>query len=320
MSQALVQVSVVMPAYNAAAYIAESIQSVLNQDHPSFEVIVVDDGSTDATPEIVAGFGSAVRYLRQPNSGGCSAPRNNGARQARGEFLVFLDSDDLMSPGRLQHQVDALRRHPALACVTADYRNFSEQGPAAVSHFQTCPQLSAEWRAAGETELLVLGSRRAREILVEENFGIASALMFRTTDFHALHGFDEGLRASEDFDLLYRAALRGAIGILRRECFSRRLHDTNMSNNAERILRIKAESRAKLAGLETDPGLRRQLTLAAADYRLSLVEHLARMGRTGDAYKALTTLRPLAGPRLKRLFRSWIWVMCSTLVLRKDQA
>lgn len=311
MNPQAIQVSVVMPAYNAAAYIAESIRSVLNQDFPSFELIVVDDGSVDATAEIVAGFGSDVRYLRQPNSGGCSAPRNNGARYARGEFLVFLDSDDLMSLGRLRRQVDALRRQPALACVTADYRNFSQQGPAAVSHFQTCPQLSAEWRAAGETELLVLGSRRAREILVEENFGIASALMFRTTDFQVLQGFDESLGASEDFDLLYRAALRGPIGVLRQECFARRLHDTNMSNNAERILRIKAESRAKLAGLEPDRELRQRLQAAATGYQLGLVEELGRRGRTREALKALGGVPPGDWLGSRQSLRALAWTVVS---------
>jgi glycosyltransferase involved in cell wall biosynthesis len=101
-------VSVVVPAYNAEAYIVDCLRSILQQDYPALQVIVVDDGSTDATPERVQTLGAAVTYRRQPNSGSAVA-RNLGVALAEGEYVAFCDSDDLWAPHRLKQQVDFLR-------------------------------------------------------------------------------------------------------------------------------------------------------------------------------------------------------------------
>jgi len=97
-------VSVVIPAYNAERYIGETLQSVLAQTYRDFEVVVVDDGSTDGTREIVRRYGERVRLIEQPNSGP-SAARNRGIREARGEFIAFVDSDDLWLPEKLTLQM-----------------------------------------------------------------------------------------------------------------------------------------------------------------------------------------------------------------------
>lgn len=297
-----------MPAYNAAAYIAESIRSVLDQDFPALELIVVDDGSTDATADVIRSFGDRVTYLRQANSGGCSAPRNHGARVARGEWLTFLDADDLMLAGKLQSQVRALQQHPDVACVLGDYRNFNSQGPFPSTHFDSCHALLARLGNASEATLAPL---EARAILVDENFGSACSPLFRREAFEALGGFDERLGASEDFDLLYRAALSGPLVIQRSIGFARRLHDANMSHNAERILRIKAQSRAKLAALEPDPALRRRLERAAADYQLGLVEELGRRGKTREALRALAGVRRGGWLASRRFLRALAWTLVS---------
>jgi len=98
-------VSVVIAAYNAERWIAEAIQRVLGQDYPVLEVIVVDDGSTDATREAIAPFREPVRYVFQENAGSAAA-RNHGIRLARGELVAFLDADDRWLPGKLAAQVD----------------------------------------------------------------------------------------------------------------------------------------------------------------------------------------------------------------------
>jgi len=97
-------VSVVIPAYNAERYIGETLESVLAQTYRDFEVVVVDDGSTDGTREIVRGYGEPVRLVEQPNSGPAAA-RNRGVREARGEFIAFIDADDLWLPEKLALQV-----------------------------------------------------------------------------------------------------------------------------------------------------------------------------------------------------------------------
>ena len=97
-------VSVVMAAYNYAPYISEAIESVLAQTRPPLDVIVVDDGSTDATPEVLAAFGDRIRVLRQTNQG-ASAARNRGIEAARGEYIAFIDADDVWKPRKLELQM-----------------------------------------------------------------------------------------------------------------------------------------------------------------------------------------------------------------------
>src|SRR5690349_9034781 len=96
--------SVIVPCYNGGRYVATAVQSVFRQSYPRIEVVVVDDGSTDDSPAILAGFGEAIRYVRQTNQG-LSAARNRGIKEARGELLAFLDADDVWLPSKLATQV-----------------------------------------------------------------------------------------------------------------------------------------------------------------------------------------------------------------------
>ena len=106
-------VSAVIPAYNAEKYIGRAIDSVLAQSHSPDEVIVVDDGSTDGTGEVVKGYGSSVRYIRQENAG-ASVARNAGIEAARGEWIAFLDADDYWLKDKLKLQIEHLRRNKDL--------------------------------------------------------------------------------------------------------------------------------------------------------------------------------------------------------------
>jgi glycosyltransferase involved in cell wall biosynthesis len=109
-------VSVVVPVYNCQTYIEDCLRSIIEQDYPALQVIVVDDGSTDRTAEIVGSFGDRVELHRQSNSGSAVA-RNLGVSLARGEFIAFNDSDDLWAPNRLKQQVEYLRSQGTYAAV-----------------------------------------------------------------------------------------------------------------------------------------------------------------------------------------------------------
>jgi len=113
-------ISVVIPAYNAGAYIARAIDSVLRQTHPAEEIIVVDDGSTDNTAKVVKGYCSKVKYIYQQNTG-ASAARNAGIEAATCEWIAFLDGDDEWLSGHLQTQTELLQRNPDLAWSTANF-------------------------------------------------------------------------------------------------------------------------------------------------------------------------------------------------------
>jgi hypothetical protein len=112
-------VSVVIPCFNYEAYLADAVASALAQDWPSVEVIAVDDGSTDATPAILAGFGDAIRVIHRSN-GGLNAATDTGIAAARGEFVTFLDADDTWPQGRLRVLADALIANPAAGVSYGD--------------------------------------------------------------------------------------------------------------------------------------------------------------------------------------------------------
>lgn len=113
-------VSVVIPAYNVGEYIARTLDSVLNQTHPADEIIIVDDGSTDNTAEVVRSYGSKVKFIQQGNAG-ASAARNAGVKAARSEWIAFLDGDDEWLVDKLELQMALLERNPDLVWTTGNF-------------------------------------------------------------------------------------------------------------------------------------------------------------------------------------------------------
>ena len=111
-------VSVLIPVYNGEAFVENAIRSALDQRDVDVEVIVIDDGSVDRTPAVLAQFGDRIRVLRQQNAGHVVS-RNNGSRLARGDWLAFLDADDEWLPDKLEHQVAALMATPGAGVATS---------------------------------------------------------------------------------------------------------------------------------------------------------------------------------------------------------
>lgn len=120
-------VSVIIPAYNAAQFLADAIDSALLQTYPPHQILVVDDGSTDETPAVCARYAGKIVAIRQAN-GGEAAARNTALRMATGDYIALLDADDLSAPHRLERQVAALHAHPgAVACFSGHWV-FSDHG------------------------------------------------------------------------------------------------------------------------------------------------------------------------------------------------
>ena len=120
MTEPTISISAVIPAYNAEKYIARTLNSVLSQTVPVCEIIVVDDGSTDATAEVVRSFGEAVTLIQQPNAG-VSAARNTGIQAAKGDWIAFLDADDEWLPEKIALQTENLTQNPDLVWTTGNY-------------------------------------------------------------------------------------------------------------------------------------------------------------------------------------------------------
>jgi glycosyltransferase involved in cell wall biosynthesis len=117
-------VSIIVPSYNAAPWLAQTLESALAQTHPTREIIVVDDGSTDSSLELARGFETrGVRVFAEPNRG-ASAARNLGLRHARGDFIQFLDADDLLAPDKISRQLERLSREPAGTVASAAWARF----------------------------------------------------------------------------------------------------------------------------------------------------------------------------------------------------
>jgi glycosyltransferase involved in cell wall biosynthesis len=186
------RVSVIIPAYNAAGFVRRAVDSVLGQGFQDFELLVVDDGSTDATREALAEYGDRLRLLGQDNDGPAAA-RNHGLQHARGEYVAFLDADDYWKPEKLQRQVELLDARPEIGfCSTATEVTDSVGRPA--GNWPCRPE------AGPLPDILFLHGTVIS--------GSTSGVLARRNLIDAVGGFDPTLRGFEDPDLWIRLAAR----------------------------------------------------------------------------------------------------------------
>lgn len=190
-------VSVVIPSYNCEKYIAETISSVLAQTYGDLEVLVVDDGSTDNTRGIVSAFGSPVRLITQSNSGVCVA-RNRGAKEAKGEFICFMDHDDYWFSDKLALQIDAMSSHPECGVVFASFILWNQD---ATGSFPASNSFDLSQYPEGEDPEY---SGWIYHQFLLDCWMLTSTAMFRREVFERCGTFDETLPYSEDWDLWLR--------------------------------------------------------------------------------------------------------------------
>ena len=295
--------SVIIPVHNGEYFIDDALRSLVGQTYPNLEIIVVDDGSTDRTSDRAAAYAPRVRCVRHATrSGSASAPRNTGVRESRGEYLAFLDADDILLPDRVEKRVEFLLAHPEVGVVFGDYRNFSVKGQDDQSHFQSCDRLQ---KMLGGRRSMVLSSEDATAILAQENFGISGTFMIRREVLGEEAGFEPTLRACEDFHFYYRVARHRAVGIINEVGMMRRLHNFNMTGDPSLMLEESIRSRALLCASERNSRNRGHLNRYIAESHASLARVYA---NRGDYLRAIhqetrALFRHLSGARLRAFCR-----------------
>jgi glycosyltransferase involved in cell wall biosynthesis len=214
------EISVVIPTFNRARYLGESIDSVLGQEGPPFEVIVVDDGSTDDTAALLARYGGAVRVLRQDN-GGIAAARNTGVAAARGRFIAFHDSDDLALAGRIARPHAVLGMHPECDIAIGNGIFLAPEGTTGSPR----PWLRPE----------VARSLDGREVTFREifrwNLGQLQATLISRASLEAVGPLRGEFLILDDLDVMLRLALRYRARFVDEPFFAYRQHGTGVTQN-----------------------------------------------------------------------------------------
>ncbi len=269
----------VIPVRDRAALVGRAIDSVLAQEGPSFELIVVDDGSTDATPAVLSGYGERIVAVRQDPTGR-SAARNAGIERARGEWIAFLDSDDAWLPGKLARQLAYHEAHPEVAMSAHGLEKAHADG-----RIEQAPPDPLD-----EDSYLSLADHFAF---------VPSAVMVRTDAAREVGGFDAHFDGTEDLDFALKVAARHPIAVIP-DCLTRyHLHDAQtgrrrLAGGNARVLRAHLER-------QTDPARRARMRRKLARYLVSS----AKRADTASQRRALLDEAASVDPRV-RLRAAWL--------------
>jgi len=215
-------ISVVIATFNRAEFLPATIDSVLSQSFRDFELIVVDDGSTDKTRAVLERYGSRLNYFYQPN-GGASAARNLGVSHAQAAWIAFQDSDDLSLPNHLASLYGFARKIPACGMVFANGNYLS--GTAQSRGKQTIIEPAKSRQLAEKGVRLV--------DLFEKSMLRLQAALISKQAYDLVGGHDESLRICMDLDLGFRMLMNFPVAYLDEELFSYRIHDGNIGRNEE---------------------------------------------------------------------------------------
>jgi glycosyltransferase involved in cell wall biosynthesis len=193
--------------------VGRAIRSVLCQDFDDFELIVVDDGSTDDTPAVVATITDArVRYLRFEQNRGIGAARHDGVMQARGAFVAFIDSDDIWLPGKLGYQTRVVASYPAVDLLFGDYLNVNHLSGTVDNGFRQHRIGLRRLKVAQlEADLFQILAGLPESLLVANFIGPCSGVIVRREVFDRVGSFDPSLSGPEDFEFWWRASLEGVV-------------------------------------------------------------------------------------------------------------
>ena len=241
-------VSVVIPVYNAASTIGETVDSVLQQTYPHLEIVIVNDGSTDETAAVLAPYGDRIHVIHQSN-GGLASARNTGCRAAKGEFIALMDADDRCVRERIAVQVAVMQRFDNLVLCSTEFSSFDASGPIspryARQYYSTLTRASegAHSLFANHAQIAVAGSvfpvliGNVYKHLVFGNFMHPPTLLFSSRTPALVGPFDESLGAQTDWEWIIRASRTGLCAYIDSPMLEYRLSPAQMSSPSRRGLR-----------------------------------------------------------------------------------
>lgn len=206
-------VSIIMPAYNAEKYLEESVESIVNQRYSNWELIIINDGSSDATGNLISkyvGQDSRIVGLDNTSNKGLVYTRNRGLQSAKGKYVANLDSDDVADPNRLKLQVDYLETHPDVVLLGSSCELIDQNGKHLGFEKRTIPQ------------------HRLKSLLVFSNYFINSTLLIRKDKLDGL-SYTDSYAPAEDYQLVTQLKDRGELVNLNQVLVKYRLHDNNIS-------------------------------------------------------------------------------------------
>ncbi len=308
-------ISVIIPTYNRATTLGVSVDSALGQTFKDIEVIVVDDGSEDHTREVLTRFKDRIRYISKDN-GGCASARNAGLTEAKGDWIAFLDSDDVWLPKKLETQVSDLERHPdAVAHATNAFiiRNHTGGETDLFSFIGFSP--------AWTVSLCVL--RRPLLEQLKSGFGWPQCILARASTLRDCGALDTNLRVFCDTDLFYRLAARGT-WIVNRKPLARiqRIENDSIAISNFSKNRITAFTELSIAygrlleSSDLSPEERPMVRKLLADARSCLgIEYVKKGERLKGAGFLLSAVK--LDPSLKNSARSVAMVMPSFVIRMK---
>lgn len=263
-------ISVVIPTFDSALFLVETLDSVLSQDYPNVEILVIDDGSTDNTTEVLEPYRDRIKYFKQPNWGGPSRPRNVGIQNATGEFIAFFDSDDLMLPGKLSRSASALIEHPDLDFVFTNFQGVGESGQVIRENYlEDYRNFRNDLEAREPEELWSMPGSETFTHLISANFIGTSSVLCRKSVFDKVGLMDETLLNADDANMWGRIAHAGfRFAFLDAVLHSYRMRSGGVTGRREKRYPAILKSITQKLGMDLTPTDRAMLE--EKHYRLQL--------------------------------------------------
>lgn len=220
-------ISIILPVYNGEKYICAAIESVIEQNYSNWELLIIDDGSTDSTAVLVKNFlNEKVHYIYQSNQGP-SAARNRGIDFAKGDYVCFIDADDIYIQGKLIEQVTFLEQHPEIDIVYPDIQVVNES-------LENLYTLKSEGTYSTKEDFLAM-------LLFRQIIPLPQSIMVRKKCFLDKIRYNEHYVNGEDYDLIIQLAKRFKFGYLPKKLYIYRRHEDNLTNN--HLKQIEAEQK-----------------------------------------------------------------------------